>query len=223
MSDDNVYSEHHESQPPGMSSGTKIILISLGVLGVLAVACCGGGIWWVRSNFDVDMSTDPAVVRETQEGILDLEVPERFEPQQSMRMKIMVANMEMAMFKAKTGEVSQLALMKMIFTMEQMNQQQAEMQFNQQNPGSAQLDESSSETRKYTVDGKEISVKFTHGTLRQSENAPAGQIGKEWFSVSSMISVDGGMVMLEMTGPEEEYNEEEIENIINSIHFLVDE
>lgn len=223
MSDENEYSENRDPKPPGMSSGTKILLISLGVLGILVIGCCGGAYILFKRNFDVDMSNDPAVVRETQTEILDLEIPERFEPQQSMRMKIVVANMEMAMFRARTGEVSQLTVMKMIFTMDQMNQEQAEMQFNQQNPGSAQLNETNSETRDYTVDGKEISVKFAHGTLRQSDNAPAGQIGKEWYAVSSIISVDGGMVMFNVAGPEEEFDEEEIENMINSIKFPAEE
>lgn len=223
MQDENEYSEDYEPKPPGMSSGTKVLLISLSVLGVLAVACCGGGIWWFKKNVDWDMSADPAVVRQTQQQILEMTVPARFEPLQSMRMKFVVANMDMAMFEAAGEEQSQLAVMKMTFTMEEMNQQQAEAQFNQQNPGAAQLDETSSETRNYTVDGKEISVRFAHGTLKQHENAPADQVGKEWYAVSSMMSVPGGMVMFNVTGPEEEFDEEEIENMIESIQFPAEE
>jgi len=219
MSDANQYSEQPESKPPGMGTGTKMVLIALGVLGVLCVACCGGGIWWFRSNFDMKFSEDPVVVREAQRRILDMQLPARFEPKQSMKMKFVVADMDMAMFSATGGESSQLVLMKMTFTMEQMNEQQAEAQFNQQNPGSAQLDEEESETRKYTINGKEISVTFAHGTLRQAENAPADQIGKEWYSVSSIIPAGGGMVMFNMTGPEEEFDEQEVETMIKSIQF----
>lgn len=219
MSNDNEYSEHYEEpQPPGMSTGTKMVLIALGVFGVLCVACCGGGIWWIRSNFDMQTSSDPLVVRKSQGDILDLQVPARFEPRQSMKMKFVVANMEMAMFEAGAAESSQLVFMKMTF-IEEMNQQQAEAQFNQQIPNHKQLDESKSETRKYTVDGKEISVTFSHGILKQGDNAPAGQAGKEWYAVSSMMPVKGGMVMFHQMGPEEEFNEEEIETMINSIRF----
>lgn len=223
MSDDNEYSEDYAPKPPGMSSGTKVLLISLAVLGVLVVACCGGAIWFVQKNIDVDASNDPTVVRATQESILDVDVPGRFEPTQSMRMKIVVANMDMAMFEATGEERSELALMKMIFTMDNMNDAQAEAQFNQQNPSSAQLKDAKTESKTYTIDGKEISVTFAHGLLQEGENAPADQIGKEWYTVSSMMSVPNGMVMFTMAGPEEEFDEEEVETMINSIRFPAEE
>jgi hypothetical protein len=169
------------------------------------------------------MSDDPVVVRQTQREILDLQIPARFDPLQSVRTKLMFANMDMAFFQATGNEISQLVLMKMTLTMEEINQQQIEDEFDQQNPSADQLEDATTETRTYTVDGKDIQVTFSHGKLRAGKNAPAEHVGKDWFAVSSMMSAPGGMVMFSVTGPEGEFDEEEIENMIESIRFPGDD
>ena len=109
--------------------------------------------------------------------------------------------------------------MRMTFLMEGMEDQQAQQQMRQQNPVSQSLKNMKSEDKNYEVDGKELVFTFAHGELQDGEEIDKADVGKEWYSLQSMIPVNNGMIMFNMTGPEEEFDQAEIDALIESIRF----
>ena len=69
-------------QKQGMSTGVKVLIILLCVGGGSFVLCCGGGIYWFSSNFNA--SVDPAAVEEVTAEIAEIEIPDGFQPMQSV-------------------------------------------------------------------------------------------------------------------------------------------
>lgn len=214
--DEPAFDRRHQSE--GMSTTAKVLLIVSAVLGVLMLACCGGA-YYFSQQFKIDQSSTPADVLAAQEAILPVAIPERFAPSQSMRMNLVVAEMDMAIFEAKDGEKSGIALMRMAFQMEGMEDQQAQQQMSQQNPVNQSLKNMKSEDKTYEVDGKELVFTFAHGELQEGEDVDQTDVGQEWYSVQSIIPVENGMIMFSMTGPEEEFDQAEIDALIESIQL----
>lgn len=136
-----------------------------------------------------------------------------------MRMNLVVAEMDMAIFEAKGEEKSGIALLRMAFQMEGMEDQQAQQQMSQQNPVNQSLKNMKSEDKIYEVNGKELVFTFAHGELQEGKDIDQADIGKEWYSVQSIIPVEKGMIMFSMTGPEEEFDQTEIDALIESIQL----
>ena len=208
----------HRHQSEGMSTTAKVLLILSAILGVLMLACCGG-VYYFSQQFKMEQSRSPVDVLAAQESILPIEIPDRFAPSQSMRMNLVVAEMDMAIFEAKGEEKSGIALLRMAFQMEGMEDQQAQQQMSQQNPVNQSLKNMKSEDKIYEVNGKELVFTFAHGELQEGKDIDQADIGKEWYSVQSIIPVEKGMIMFSMTGPEEEFDQTEIDALIESIQL----
>jgi outer membrane murein-binding lipoprotein Lpp len=215
-SEEPEYDPRHQSE--GMSATSKVLLIVAVILGLLMLACCGG-VYYFTKQVKMEQSSTPADVLAAQQAILPANIPERFEPSQSIRMNLIVAEMDMAIFEAKAGEKSGIALLRMKFLMDAMEDQQASQQMRQQNPVSQNLKNMKSEDKTYEVDGKELVFTFAHGELQGGKDVDPADIGKEWYSVQSLVPVKQGMIMFTMTGPEEEFDQAEIDALIESIQL----
>ncbi|HUG92967.1 MAG TPA: hypothetical protein VML55_19155, partial [Planctomycetaceae bacterium] len=87
-----------------MSSGTKILLICLGIAGVCLLVCCGGGYYLVRTRVEFH-ANDPAAAAAVAAEIADIEVPEGFEPRHAMRVNLpLVPSAKAAFYERDDGD-----------------------------------------------------------------------------------------------------------------------
>ncbi|MBD3673719.1 MAG: hypothetical protein HUJ26_09370 [Planctomycetaceae bacterium] len=255
----------YDPQPEGLSSTAKILLVLTGVFGVCVLLCCGG-IYYAFNRANMTESTDPVDVIAAQQAILPAQIPPRFEPEQTFSMNMVVAEIEMASFRAKSPGQSQIAFMYMGFPMGGMDRGEMQAQLDQREMMQTEIDNATIEEKKYQVDGREITVVFSHGTMVQPPNAAvvseSGEVteatneGEEtaapeepidaekpvetkkateeeepaetpadessapkWFTVQMTLVSEEGMLTFSMNGPEEEFDQAEIDAVINSFQF----
>jgi hypothetical protein len=85
--------------------GTKMFaVIGVGFAVVCVVACAGGYFMWQKVKNAV--TDDPAKVQEISESVVDLDVPEGFEPQFGMDLKVAGQGMTMAVYVEKKSQGS---------------------------------------------------------------------------------------------------------------------
>ena len=219
MSDDYQDDACQDSQAPGLSTGAKVLLIFLSIFGVLCVACCGGVLWIVNS-FEYQESNDDAHTAEVRDRIIDIDIPDRFEPQKSMEADASFVESDLAFYESSDGAESAMGFVK-VRSWFIPEKDIAEELKNSETRGN--FEDADSEARSYQVDGRDIIVTFSHGTVPEGENVPPDRVGKKWYSVNSMTFVDGSLILFFIVGPEEEFDEEEIENMIQSIRFPNDD
>lgn len=79
-------------------------VIGVGFAVVCVVACAGGYFMWQKVKNAV--TDDPAKVQEISESVVDLDVPEGFEPQFGMDLKVAGQGMTMAVYVEKKSQGS---------------------------------------------------------------------------------------------------------------------
>lgn len=206
---------HEASEPKsGMSSTSKALFIILGVFGVAVLLCCGGVVFFFsKSGFE--QTHDPAEIAKVQESILQLEVAERFEASQAISVDTPVFKMTMTAYDS--GD-SQLITMLMQSSFGGVDPGQARQEMSKQTPSRSELENATTETKTYEIDGKEVSVTFAHGKLKAGKHVPADQAGKDWYTVQGMMGSGKGLVLFMLAGPEEEFDEAETDAMIRSMH-----
>ncbi len=197
-----------EGGPPkrGMSTGVKVLLIFGGVFGVLAITCCGFGIW-IYNKFSNAMTTDPEQVVAIQQAIVAMDVPQHLPPQVGMDINIWGIEMKMVVFAAAGGEV--LTLMQMAGAQSDpatQQQMQAEMKKQGKQPG---MKVDSTETRTVTIGGEEVPFEFSTGTEEKS--------GRPTRQVSGAFEGRDGAVLLQYIVPEDEWDEDQVMTMLRSI------
>jgi len=194
-----------EGGPPkrGMSTGVKVLLILGGVFGVLALACCGFGIW----IYNKMVITDPQKVVAIEQEIVSIQVPDRLKPVFGMDISFGPMPIKMAVRVGSETEV--LTLMGMAgeaanpVTQQQM---QAEMKKQGKQPG---LRIDSNETRNVTIGGEEVAFVFSKGVHEGS--------GKPMRQVRGVFEGRDGTVMLQYMALEEEWDDAEVMTMLRSI------
>ncbi|WP_417391931.1 hypothetical protein [Gimesia sp.] len=215
MSDDNFYSEDNDfppessSQPkPGMSTGVKVLLALLGFGGICMLLCCGG-LYYFAQQVGMEFTQNKARVREVQQEITDITIPDSFEPQAAMTMKVM--NMRMAIYEhdPRPGE---LFLLSMGIADDGMLDMDKEFQrsMKNQNQQQRELNITKEEQREFNIDGEKIKFNFAEGTDKS---------GKEFHQVSGVFPGKLGAAFLFLQIASENYNEEEIVQMIESIRL----
>ena len=229
--DDSFYSDHtveveeefdsrhlRESKPKSGGTGKKILFIVLGIFGVMMLLCCGGAFWFMSKIEEPKATSNPTEIREITQSILEFDVPERYEPQQAVTMDLVLMQIDNATFSAKVGE-SMLVLMRMDMPIQEAQMEDAKRSMQTQAGGQTHLENFKSESKTYTVDGHEISVVYTHGTRPQGQGVPANQVGEKWYSAQTILTSKKDLIMLMINGPEAEFDQAEIETMIQSIRF----
>jgi hypothetical protein len=206
-------------QKPGMSTGTKVLIILGIIFLVLVVLCCGGGvaIFWAGASYMKDaISDDPQVVREVTKGIVDIDVPEELEPQFSMDMKVPLSDERFMVMVVYGDQTKGTAVMLASFGEAFADQGQAQMknqmqqQLREQGLGPDQgFGPQELSEREIEVRGEP--VKFAFATAEDPES------GKERIQVTGMFEGKTGPVMIMVFADPEVLSEEEIVQMIESI------
>lgn len=219
--------------PQKMSTGSKVMLVLLAIFGGIVLLCCGGGLF-IYSRIRTSVYETPAEVAAVRKQIMQIDVPDQFKPAGGADIDLFIYRMKMATYQRKEG-VSQIAIVKIDVTFGQSEMKQAREQMRQQGAIPADLENAKSENRTYEIDGEKIDVSFTHGKLKKDSTVfkqpegngrgpqpvvvPEEYAGKDWYAVQMLVPQSDGMVLLMVTGPEDEFDEQEVDSMIESIHL----
>ncbi len=210
-----------------MSSTAKVLLILGSIAGISLVLCCGGMafVGWKFQNVAKEMFvTDPAVVRQRTEEIIHIDIPADYTPTHAMKFDLMNVKMKQVGYQRKGSAGSMLMIMETsqppapgASPKEQREQMRQAMrqQARQQGQASDEINEQSSETREFTINGESVPFEFIKGT------APQG--GVPTRQVVGVFRGREGTVMLMLMSPESEYDEATVVKMIESIRLPGDE
>lgn len=200
----------------GMSTGMKILIVLLCLGGVLFLLC-GGCVIYVVSQVKHEVKQDdPQAAAQTAQEIVTIEVPEQFQPSDSVKMGGELfgfgMKMKVATFRSAEGHGS-LVLMQMQMKIRNMPQQdQAELarqQLRQQDLHNTELNVVRSEQREFEIRGQKVPFLFAEAKQPETDTA--------FRQVSGAFAVDQGMVMLLLQVEEEAYDEEAVVRMLESI------
>jgi len=209
---------------PGMSTGVKVLIGILAGGGLLTVLCCGGVFffgWSVAKQ--VELKTTPEAVREIGSKIAGIDIPAEYAPQAGLKMELFGVVMAIATYSNADGDAG-VVLMESKFPEQPGQQGQMEMQleqqfqeienmYQQQSLGKfysrEKLSDTESTSRELTVRGAPVQFQFTKGKGMVS--------GQEMREVAGSFPSKGGRVKIIVQMPEEDYNEEEVVKMIESI------
>ena len=192
----------------GMSGAVKVLLILLAVFVLLAVACCGAGIWWFTQN--VKNTTDPVTIRTWTQEIVSIDIPqEQYTPAVGVKMNVFGQfSMDMVVYTGPGGGTLTLANIGGEAANDPNARQQLDMQMRQQ--GAAhQINVKESETRTFEIGGEEVDFTFASGTETQS--------GDEWREVTGTFPGKDGIVTFKLQEPSSSFDEEQVTSMIESI------
>ncbi|RPI81771.1 MAG: hypothetical protein EHM42_10200 [Planctomycetaceae bacterium] len=195
-----------------MDTTTKVVLIMLTVGGVAMFLCCGGlmvGGWCFACSVSQSITMNPVDVRAATDEIVTIDIPDGFEPKQSMRMDML--GMKMAIYGRPDAPNAVILIMQNRFAFDVNDEQQRKQMFDamRQQAGlpAGQEGASTSETRDIEIDGQEVPFQFT--TLDQN--------GQKVRQVMGFVPLKSGMVMIMIMVPEEQYDEDQIVAMLESI------
>jgi hypothetical protein len=207
---DDRFDAQRKEPKPGMSTGMKVLIILLCVGGLGFLLCCGG-IFYFASKVDMEFNDDPTVIRKVTAEIVDIEIPDLFEPKASVSMNVFVVEMKMVVYGAK-DEKGILMITEMDTpTAEGNEQQQAQMRksMQQQNFGEKNLTTKRSESREFEVRGETVKFQFAEAEDEAS--------GTAYRQVTGAFPGKEGNTFLMLQIEEEQYDEEAVVKMLESI------
>lgn len=218
MSNDNFYSEENDplseefSAPPkpGMSSGVKILLILLGVGSLCMLLCCGGLFWAAKqTDFSMEVTEKKDEIISIQNEITDITIPETFEPQAGVSFNILGKGVRMAIYN-QASKQGMLTLISFSIPDDGMIDMEKEFRnsLNQQNQNQRELKITNSKPREFTIKDKKVNFTFAEGTDANDQ---------EFRQVTGVFPGKNGPAFLMLQVLAEDYNEEEIVKMIESI------
>jgi len=215
------HSNHDPSHPsqPGMSSGTKVLLI-LAAVALVSIALCAGvailGGFLVAGYIDKAGSNDPRVIRQRSAEIAEIDLPEEFHPSFSLDMKIPFTGqrmMSMVFYSdEQTTSTLVLAALGKMFSDQDQQEIKDQIQESLREEGLGRTEATG--TRK--VEEKQITVRgqpetFTFITTKDPET------GKTRLEVTGVFPNKDGQAMFLFDGDAEKYPQEKITALIESI------
>lgn len=206
-------------QKPGMSTGTKVLLILGIIFLVLVLLCCGGIIvsTMVIGSYVSDMvSDDPQVVRQVTDEIVDIDVPEKLQPQFSMDIKVPMSDERIMVWAIYGDEASGTGVVLASFGEQFAGQNQAQMKRQMEQSLREQGYAPDEGLGPQEVTEREIKVrgepvKFMFATAKDPES------GKERIMVNGTFDGKTGPVMIMVFADPDVLSEEEIVEMIESI------
>ena len=197
----------------GMSSGIKVLIVLLCAGGGMFVLCCGGVIY-IASNATNSMAESPEEVIAITQDIVEIEIPEQFVPQDGLDLDMIFMQMKIAAYSSTEAD-GMLMLMEMKVSGLTPEEQEPEMrkamrqQMGNQNFGEKELDLKKTETRTFTIRGRDIDFQFAE--------AEDPETGVAYRQVSGVFQGKGGTAFLMLQIEEEGYDEDVIVKMIESI------
>lgn len=199
--------ESREAPRPGMSTGTKVLIVVLSIGGLVVLLCCGG-VFWLWSQADFEVQETPKAAVETTEEIAEIRIPPEFKPKAAMRMRLAGVGMVMAMYELEDGQGSL-----MIGEMQGLppGEAQPERQMREAlegQDGQRELTVNRTEAREFEIRGETVRFQFSEGVDDQ---------GNEYRMVEGMFPTEDGQGILVLQVPAEAWDEEAVVEMIESI------
>jgi hypothetical protein len=197
----------------GMSTGMKVLIVLLCMGGGMFVLCCGGGIFFFSKSAN-SSTEDPREVIAITQDIVEITIPEQFVPQGGINLDIIFMQMKVAAYTSTSGD-GMLMIMEMNVSGLTPEQQEPEIrkamrqQMGNQNFGEQELDLIKTETRTFTIRGKEIDFKFAEAEDPNTKTA--------YRQVTGVFPGKGGTAFLRLQIEEEGYDENAVVKMIESI------
>lgn len=221
MSDDNFYSEENDFQQDefsapkkqGMSTGVKVLLFFVAFGGVCMLLCCGG-LYYAAKNMDLKMQVTEKVpeIIAIQNEITEITIPEQFVPKAGVTFSIIGKGMKMVIFEPADVQ-GVLILMSITVPDDGMIDMEKEFRNSlndqNQNQNHRKLDITKEEPREFTIKGKKLNFTFAEGTDKQN--------GEKFHQVTGVFPGKNSPAFLMLQIESDEYNEEEIVKMIESI------
>lgn len=203
-----------DQQRVGMSTTTKVLLALAGIGGLCFLLCCGGLFF---AGFKIQQFAKNAVkqdarsVREVTAEIIDIDIPDDFEPKQSINAFVM----KMVVYQHKTNPGGMLMISEFSNQFPGNQEDQREemmkaMRESQQADSPVQTGQQTTDSRDIEIDGVKIPFQFMT-TVNEAD-------GKSLRQVTGTIPTGRGMVMVMILAPEDILDEEAIEAVLKSIH-----
>jgi hypothetical protein len=204
----------------GMSSGAKLLL-ALGIIFLVCVlVCCGGGgilAYLVSQDVKGKISDDPVVIAKQRSEILDVEIPESFEPAISVDGTVPLVGTHLMTLVVYAGESPDDSLVfvevgEMLSSMPQQEMdQQIEDSLRQQGVGQPTPGTEWDTTEKeFEIDGRP--TKFIYRTAKNEDGDPTR------FHVTGTVDGNRGPVVVIISANAETFSEEQIDQVIETIN-----
>ncbi|MEX0712482.1 MAG: hypothetical protein WD278_09040 [Pirellulales bacterium] len=205
-----------QAYPPRKQGGSGL-LWGLGIgCGLVLLLCCGGGVaiyWYGKGALNVQQSLDPAEVRAAGDKIVLIQLPQGFEPKQSIGVTVPFVNqrVEMAIYEAGNGAGS--AFLMELSGGPAVNEEQARAQLETQlqTQGKAQRNLRDVESRQIEVQVRGQPATFT---IQKGKDT---QSNAEYIQASGSFKTDDGIGILIIEARADQYTEEQIEESLRSI------
>ena len=221
MSEDNWYQNYDDpgrpADPdapvpkPGMSTGMKVLIGVLIAGGVMLLLCCGG-IVFVTSRVYSMTTDDPAKIQEIKEQIAQIDLPQEWRPVRGFDGGFFGFQLDSAIYEKVIYKKGDAVFMVMQVDVpgavpEEQLREEIRHSMHQQGQNS-EIEVESKEERTLTIAGEETIFEFVKGTT---------QDGREVRQVSGTFSGRGGPAFLFYRVPEEDWNEDQVIDLLESI------
>ncbi len=215
--EDDVYQDDLDGKRPrrrrapqktGMSTGFKVMIALLVIFALGMCACCGVGVYLAKQA--MNFTDDPAKIAAIQQKIADIDLPEDMAPAMGGSMNLGLFQMDLAGYGQEGGKFLMLMQMQITGAEEAEVERQFRQQANRQGDNDIAINKS--EVRTLTVDGEEREFVFAEGTM----DVDGAQ--KAVHQVTGMFSARDGYGYLFLIVPTEEWDEEAVIHMIESIH-----
>lgn len=197
--------------PPkqGMSTAAKILIVLLCIGGGFFLLCCGGAIY-LYSQMDFEFNEDPAIAAQRLAEITDIELPDNFEAEGSMSFDFFFMSMKMVVYKPTAGDGA-LLIAQINMDVEGAPDAEEEMRRSIRQQGhqkDLKVVRETVETREFEIRGETVEFEFA-----QAEN----EEGEKYRQVVGAFPAKEGTALLMLQVEEDQYNEEAVVNMIESI------
>ncbi|MFN7806065.1 MAG: hypothetical protein ACK5TO_18770 [Planctomycetaceae bacterium] len=209
MSNEQPVFEEEIQPKKGMSTTAKVVMVMLGLGGVGLLLCCGGlfgaGVWLKRTAEQAQV-TNPVEVRALAGQIASIKLPESFEPQQGLQLP--VVGMRMVTFYRPDRIGWTVVLMENSMGFDSSDPAQRDQMIKQiQQQENQEGNLTDTEDREIEVAGQKVSFQFGTKTIR----------GVTVRQVLGFVPLKKGVVMVNITGPIDDFDEDEVVAILQSI------
>ncbi len=202
--------ELYPPQKSGMSTGMKVLILLLCLGGGCMLLCCGG-IVYIWSQIEWTQG-DPVAAARAAAEIASIDVPDQFQPTDSMKMEFPFGLMRMKVvsYKSTAGEGG-LVLTEMQIANVPLQEQEAQFrqQLREQGIDDRQLVVKESKSRTFKIRGRQVTFLFAQAKDAQS--------GAAFRQVSGTFPGKEGTAFLLLQIEEKSYDEEAVVKMIKSI------
>ena len=207
----------------GMSGGAKVLLVLGGIFGLCCLLCCGGvitlaikGPKLMENYMDEAMSEDPVVIAQRRVELLEIDIPESFQPKGSMDIVVPFVDKRFMMVVAYEGDPpsNSIVLVGLGDSFSGMSPEEMEIKIKEslEKEGLGQPENDANletKTKNFTIGGRKTT--FVYGTEVDEEGKATR------FHVTGTVRGKQAPVFVMITADADQFSEEDLDEIIESI------